>query len=668
MTYVRKILVANRGEIAARIFRSCRALGIGTVAVYSEADRGALHVRAADEAYLIGPAPAAASYLSIERILAAARQAGADAIHPGYGFLSERAAFAEAVAAAGLLFIGPSPDAIARMGDKVAARGLAQEANVPVVPGYDGADQSAARLASEAARVGFPLLVKASAGGGGRGMRVVQAPAELPAALESARREAGAAFGDERVFLERLIAGPRHVEIQVFADRQGGVIHLGERECSIQRRHQKIVEEAPSPALAPALRAEMGAAAVRVARAVDYLGAGTVEFILGEDGSFYFLEMNTRLQVEHPVTEALTGLDLVAMQIAVATGESLPLRQEDVQARGHAIEVRLYAEDPQRYLPSAGQILALDFPPADAPSLRIDAGYAAGDTVGTHYDPLLAKIVVHGADRATAILRLREALAATSLTGVTTNLPLLRAIAASAGFAAADTTTDFLERHALDLEPEPPIEALAAAAAFDLGRGGLLGGALPASPWQAGPWRLGRADLPLRYQSGGRELVVLASHEGGAHWRFACGEQALTAALDPPDDGGITLEFDGQTRSVAVRALPGALLVPWQGQFYRLARARAPEARAHMGLGAEASDHDLRAPMPGTVRRLLVAEGQEVALNQALLVLEAMKMEHTIASPYDGRVTRLLVAEGELVSAGAPLIEIAEVATPDATE
>jgi 3-methylcrotonyl-CoA carboxylase alpha subunit len=656
VSYFSKILVANRGEIACRVFRACRALGIRTVAVFSEADRGALHLREADEAYLLGPAPAAESYLHVERVVAAALRSGAEAVHPGYGFLSERAAFAEAVVQAGLVFIGPSPEAIARMGDKVAARAIAQQAEVPVVPGYDGPEQSAERLLAEAARIGFPLLIKASAGGGGRGMRVVRERGELELALEGARREAQAAFGDGGVFLERRLERPRHVEIQVFADGSGATLYLGERECSIQRRHQKIVEEAPSPALNTALRAAMGEAAVRVARAVGYVGAGTVEFLLDEQGRFFFLEMNTRLQVEHPVSEALTGLDLVQLQIAVAAGESLPLRQADLRLDGHAIEVRLYAEHPQTYLPAAGPIKTLHFPA----TARVDAGYAQGDQVGTHYDPLLAKLIVHGRDRADAIRQLDAALAATHIAPLTTNLPLLRAIVASPAFAAGATTTDFLERETLELDPLPPVEALIAAAAFELSRAGMLGGPLPAEPWQAGPWRLGRAALPLRYRVGPREVTLLATQDQGERWRFVYEGREQQVALRTPHATTIMVDLGETSFPARVWREASALLVEWAGRVYRLDPAMPPTAEAHTGAGAEPGGHDLVAPMPGTVRRLLVAEGQAVVLNEPLLVLEAMKMEHTVASPYAGVVARLLVAEGQLVAGGTPLVELVE--------
>ncbi|HEY1016762.1 MAG TPA: acetyl-CoA carboxylase biotin carboxylase subunit, partial [Herpetosiphonaceae bacterium] len=470
MSYFSRILIANRGEIAVRVIRACRALGIESVAVYSDADARALHVREADRAVRIGPAAAAQSYLKIDAIIGAAKASGAEAIHPGYGFLSENAAFARACAEAVIVFIGPPAEAIELMGSKIAAKRLAEQAGVPTVPGYNGDEQSPERLRAEAGRIGFPLLIKASAGGGGKGMRAVRSDAEFEAALAGAQREAQAAFGDASVLLERLIARPRHIEFQIMADSRGSTIHLGERECSIQRRHQKVIEESPSIALSPELRATMGAASVRLAESVGYRNAGTMEFMLDEDGSFYFLEMNTRLQVEHPVTEEVTGVDLVQTQIAVAAGEPLPFGQADLRQRGHAIEVRLYAEDPATMLPATGTLS--QYQPPEGPGVRLDTGVAVGDAVTINYDPMLAKLIVHGGDRAQAVARLRYALDHFQIAGVTTNLPLLAAIAAEPDYAAGETYTDFLAIHPLaeqlaaPVPPPPPV--LAAALVFDL--------------------------------------------------------------------------------------------------------------------------------------------------------------------------------------------------------
>jgi len=491
----RKVLIANRGEIAVRVIRTCRVLGIPTVAVYSEADRTARHVREAEEAVAIGPAEARLSYLSIEALLAAARRTGADAVHPGYGFLSQNGDFADAVAAAGLVFVGPPGDVHRRMGDKKAARRLMAAAGVPVLPGYDGDDQADATLLAEARRIGFPLMLKPSRGGGGKGMRVIREENDLLGALAASRREARAAFGDDAMVLERFVERPRHVEVQVMAGGDGGIVHLGERECSVQRRHQKVVEETPSPALSPAQRAALCAAGVAAARAAGYVNAGTVEFLLSPDGFFSFLEMNTRLQVEHPVTEAVTGLDLVRLQLEVAAGLSLPLAQEDVAPRGHALECRLYAEDPQRDdLPSPGRVLHLAEP--EGPGIRVDSGLDEGSEVTVHYDPLLSKIVTWGRDRAEAIERMRDALRRTVVLGVVTNLARLRAVVEHPAFAAGDLHTGFIEEHLPELTPSPcpPLEAIAAAAAaLGLAHAGRARGqGVAPDPWTSlGPWRLG---------------------------------------------------------------------------------------------------------------------------------------------------------------------------------
>jgi 3-methylcrotonyl-CoA carboxylase alpha subunit len=491
----RKVLVANRGEIAVRVVRTCRVLGIPTVAVFSEADRAARHVREADEAVAIGPAEAALSYLSIDRVLAAAREAEADAIHPGYGFLSQNGDFADAARDAGLVFVGPPGDVHRRMGDKKAARRLMAAAGVPVLPGYDGDDQADATLLAEAGRIGWPVMLKPSRGGGGKGMRVVREKAAFASALAASRREAKGAFGDEAMVLERFVERPRHVEVQVVADGDGRLVHLGERECSVQRRHQKVVEETPSPALGTDERQALCAAGAAAARAAGYVNAGTVEFLLSPDGTFSFLEMNTRLQVEHPVTEAVTGLDLVRLQLEVAAGRPLPLAQEDVVARGHALECRLYAEDPWRDdLPSPGRILHLSEP--EGPGIRVDSGLDAGSEVTVHYDPLLSKIVTWGRAREESVERMRDALRRTVVLGVATNLARLRAIIEHPAFAAGELHTGFIDEHLSELTPRPcpPPEAVAAvAAALGRGRdGGRRTAKAVPDPWSSlGPWRLG---------------------------------------------------------------------------------------------------------------------------------------------------------------------------------
>ena len=493
MTF-RKVLVANRGEIAVRVARTCRAMGIPTVAVYSEADRGALHTRVADEAVAIGPAEAARSYLSFDALLAAARRTGADAVHPGYGFLSQNGDFADAVAAAGLAFIGPPGPVHRRMGDKQGARRLMAASGVPVVPGYDGDDQSAKTLAAEAARIGFPVLIKPSRGGGGKGMRIVRIAADFDDALQSARRESQGAFGAEAVVLEKFVEVSRHIEVQILADTQGTTLHLMERECSVQRRHQKVVEETPSPALTPLLREGICAAGVAAAKAAGYVNAGTVEFLMAPDGAFYFLEMNTRLQVEHPVTEAVLGLDLVRLQIEIAAGRPLPFAQADLVARGHALECRLYAEDPWRdHMPSPGRVLLLS--PPEGPGIRFDGGIAAGSEVTTHYDPLLAKVITWGRDRAESVDRMGDALSRTACLGVTTNLALLRAVVAHPAFRAGELHTGFLDAHLGELpRPDCPPPRVLAAALSAAARGKTTSGAArrDPDPWeQAGAWRLG---------------------------------------------------------------------------------------------------------------------------------------------------------------------------------
>ena len=486
----RKLLVANRGEIAVRVFRTCREMGIGTVAVYSEADRGARHVREADEAVPIGPAEAKRSYLSIDALLRAARETGAEAIHPGYGFLSQNGDFADAVAAAGLVFVGPPGEVHRLMGDKQAARRRMATAGVPVLPGYDGDDQRDERLLAEAERIGWPVLLKPARGGGGKGMRVVRARGELAPALAASRRESASAFGSDTLLVERYVERSRHVEVQVLADAHAAVVHLGERECSIQRRHQKVVEETPSPALDAERRRDLCEAGVAAARAVGYRNAGTVEFLRAPDGRFYFLEMNTRLQVEHPVTEAVTGLDIVRLQLEVAAGRPLGLRQADVAASGHAIECRVYAEDSSRDdLPSPGRVLELVLPAG--PGIRVDTGLSKGSEVTVHYDPLLAKVVSWGRDRAEAIARLQDALRQTVVLGVVTNLARLRRIAAHPAFAAGELHTGFIDEHQTELATPVAPEPLAVAAlALALRLGGKTRAA--PDPWQSvGPWRLG---------------------------------------------------------------------------------------------------------------------------------------------------------------------------------
>lgn len=664
-----KVLIANRGEIAVRIIRACQSLGIATTAVYSEADSNALHVRVADEAYAIGPAPASQSYLNVTNIIAAAHACGAQAIHPGYGFLSERVALAQACAEAGITFVGPSPQAIELMGSKVAAKRLADTVGVPIAPGYMGDDQRPERLRDEAHRLGFPLLIKASAGGGGKGMRVVRQLDDFDDALAAARREALAAFGDDAVLLERLIERPRHIEIQVLADHHGNCVHLFERECSIQRRHQKVIEESPSPVLTRTLREAMGAAAVRLAQAADYVNAGTVEFVYAADESYYFLEMNTRLQVEHPVTELVTGLDLVQLQLQIAAGARLPFTQQQLYQHGHAIEARIYAEDPHSYLPSIGRVAL--FRPPEAPGIRNDIGLESGDSVSIYYDPMLAKLIVSAEDRQAAIKLLREALHGYMVLGVTTNLPLLRAIAVHPDFMAGDTHTDFLDSNTL-IEPQSdqqlaPAEVLAALALADVT---YAPAAKVSDPWQVPGWRLMGGRI-RRYHSAGQEHTLLVETRA-AQQRVRAGERTwLLQSLSKPveETTALCIHILPETASGALDTNrpqelwlvqdQGGWLIGWQGNSFRVEAAGALDIDAlgsrHVGHGGHAS---LEAPMPGTVIKVMVEEGQQVELHQPLIVLEAMKMEHVVAAPYAGTVQHIACTPGQLVMKGTELVEL----------
>ena len=654
-----KILVANRGEIACRVIRSARAEGYRTVAVYSDADAGALHVQQADEALCIGPPPVRDSYLSIDAVLRAAATSGADAIHPGYGFLSENAAFARAVQAAGLLFIGPDPHAIEQMGNKAAAKRLMLAAGVPCVPGYQGAEQSDATLIARAQEIGLPIMVKAAAGGGGRGMRLVTDMAELPAALATARSEAANAFGSDELILERAVVEPRHVEVQVFADRHGNVIHLGERDCSIQRRHQKVFEEAPSPAVDAALRERMGAAAVAAARAVDYVGAGTVEFLLDREGRFYFLEMNTRLQVEHPVTECLTGQDLVAWQLAVARGEPLPLTQAQVPMQGHAIEVRLYAEDPQAdFLPQSGDV-ALWRPPA-GPGIRVDHGLASGQTISPFYDPMIAKIIAHGATRDEARRRLLGALRATRVLGLPTNLGFLTAAAEHAEFAAGAATTAFIGRHFGPLQlqaraADSRVVAVAAALCFDASayRG-------PQAGWRSN----GPARWPLDLAEGERRHAVHVTLHGPGrlHVEIDAGvaHDIQLGAAEGADTADRALSIDGlHTRVTAVFA-GGVLHLALDGAVARFDDVTHAPPRG----SEQAAESTVCAPMNGRVLAVLVQAGDSVAKGQRMAVLEAMKMEHQLVARRDGVVERVAVRAGEQVATRAVIATLVEAAAP----
>jgi 3-methylcrotonyl-CoA carboxylase alpha subunit len=658
-----KILIANRGEIACRVIRTARRLGIATIAIYSEADRHAMHTDLADEAWPIGPPPARESYLNIRAILDAARSSGAEAVHPGYGFLSENADFAEACGKAGLVFIGPPASAIRTMGSKAEAKALMQRHGVPLVPGYHGEDQEPARLAEEAERIGFPLLIKASAGGGGRGMRVVGNAAEFASALAGARREAEAAFGDDRVLIEKYLPRPRHIEVQIFADTCGNTIHLFERDCSIQRRHQKVLEEAPAPELDVEQRSAIGKAAVAAARAVGYVGAGTVEFIV-EAGAFWFIEMNTRLQVEHPVTEAVTGFDLVEWQLRVAAGEALPVCQQDVVPRGHAIEARLYAEDPERgFLPQTGTLHGLRFPPAEI--ARIDTGVRQGDVVTPYYDPMIAKIIAWGEDRASALDRLRGALADTAVTGVATNLGFLARVAAHPEFAAAAIDTGFIERHRAALIPgrRPAPDTVLAAAALSrlIAREAAASAAAarfgdPFSPWaRSDAWRLsGVGHQEIVFRDGAEERIITAS-AGAGNWLLRHGDRAFVAGGERRPDGTLALILDGVRRRVTVLDHGPETAVFVDGEGWRLVEIDplAPSA------GDDPTAGRLTAPMPGRVTQLMVDVGTTVRRGEPLMIIEAMKMEHTVAAPADGVVDAVRFAVGDLVEEGAELIALA---------
>ncbi|MGG7565593.1 acetyl-CoA carboxylase biotin carboxylase subunit [Rhodovulum sp. DZ06] len=640
-----RLLIANRGEIAVRVIRTARAMGLSTVAVHSEADRDALHVRLADAAVCIGgPAPAD-SYLRIDRIIDAARATGAGAIHPGYGFLAENPGLPEACAEAGIVFVGPSARAIASMGDKAGAKALMRDAGVPVVPGHDGEDQSSEALTREAAAVGFPLMIKAVAGGGGRGMRLVESAEGFADALASAASEAKAAFGDGRVLLERAVMTPRHVEIQVMADRHGNVVHLGERDCSVQRRHQKLIEEAPSPAVDAALRARMGEASVAAARAIGYEGAGTFEYLLDADGAFYFMEMNTRLQVEHPVTEAVTGLDLVELQLRVAMGEALPIRQEDVRITGHAIEARLCAEDAEAgFMPQSGR-LALWRP---AGGLRADHGLSDGAEIPPFYDSMIAKLIAHGPDRDAARRRLIAGMEGTAALGVRTNRAYLAAALGHPVFAAGQATTGFIGTHGADLSAPEGAEARAAMRAAALLR--------------AGP----RARLshgyaaPLRLVRDGREYGPrVASGPRGAMRVEMEGEAPLSLRVLGKDGPRVTYEEDGLRRAALLLAEDGAVEIQEDALSGGLSFDYRDLSFAPL-LSAEAagSDGKLRAALNGAVVRVAAAEGETVEAGAVLVVLEAMKMEHAHTAPVAGKVAAVHVAEGAQAAAGAVLVEI----------
>jgi 3-methylcrotonyl-CoA carboxylase alpha subunit len=640
----KSVLIANRGEIACRVARTAKRLGLRTVAVYSDADAKALHVRVCDEAHAIGPAPAAQSYLVIDKLIGAAKASRAECIHPGYGFLSENAAFAQACADAGIVFVGPPPSAMRAMGLKDRAKALMEKAGVPVVPGYHGDMQEAKFLARKAYEIGYPVLIKATAGGGGKGMRRVDRHADFDEALSGAMREAKAAFGDERVLIEKYVAAPRHIEMQIFADGHGNAIHLNERDCSLQRRHQKVIEEAPAPGMSGAMRATMGQAAVAAAKAAGYVGAGTVEFIAdGANGlkpdRFWFMEMNTRLQVEHPVTEAITGLDLVEWQFRIAAGEKLPLAQDKVPLKGHAVEARLYAEDPERgFLPSTGKLIALQFPKAEG--LRVDTGVETGDEVTPFYDPMIAKVIASAPTRLEALDRLANALDKTVVIGPRSNAGFLAALCRAKDFRAGSFDTGFIDRNLAGLKAEPQglDRAAAAAGAQELLAqerarvGALRDLAEPASPW----------DLTDGFQMSGERRLALPI--------VAEGEKVVAQVIGAE----VTVDGTGPANDAVAIAADGAVYVLRHGRQTKVALRDLGLDEAGDGSGSGL----VRAPMHGKVLSILVENGEAVTRGQRLAIIEAMKMEHTLVAPMDGVVAEIAVATDAQVGEGAKVMVI----------
>ena len=658
-----KILIANRGEIACRVINTARRMGIKTVAVYSDADRGARHVAMADEAVHIGASPARESYLVVDKIIDAARRTGAEAIHPGYGFLSENAGFAEACAKAGVVFIGPPPAAIRAMGSKSEAKKIIEKARVPLVPGYHGDDQSPALLAKEANRIGYPVLIKASAGGGGKGMRVVDAAVKFEDALAGAKREAKSAFADDHVLIEKYLMRPRHIEIQVFADGHGNCLYLFERDCSIQRRHQKVIEEAPAPGMEPKRRKAMGEAAVAAAKAIGYQGAGTVEFIADQDGTFFFMEMNTRLQVEHPVTEMITGQDLVEWQLVVAAGGRMPLTQDQLRIDGHAVEVRRYAEDPARnFLPSTGTLAHLRLP-AEGEHVRVDTGVRQGDTVTPFYDPMIAKVIVYDRDRASALRRMAALMGETEVVGVTTNAALLRALCSHPAFVGGEIDTGFIERHRDELFAKAAPADDRAFAVATLARVAEWATS-SVDPWdQKNGFRL--LDIghdEVRWKDGEREVVVIVRRRRDGLLDLGLPGGTQEALVKRLADDRLAIRLGGDTFTAAVvrhRTNDGvdyALFADGASRRLRLVDPLDVTQYEAVASG-EAS---VRSPLPGKIIDLKVKAGDTVTKGQPLLVLEAMKMEHTLLAPTDGKIKSVRYAMGEQVAEGADLVEFEE--------
>ena len=667
-----KVLIANRGEIACRVIKTARRMGIRTVAVYSDADANARHVRLAEEAVLLGPAAARESYLVAEKIVEACRRTGAQAVHPGYGFLSENADFAEALAANGIAFIGPPASAIRAMGSKSEAKKLMGNAGVPLTPGYHGDDQTPALLHREADAIGYPVLIKAAAGGGGKGMRLVERTEDFPDALASCKREAASSFGNEHVLVEKYVTKPRHIEIQVFADTRGNCVYLFERDCSVQRRHQKVLEEAPAPGMTPERRRQMGEAAVAAARAVGYVGAGTVEFIANQDGSFYFMEMNTRLQVEHPVTEMITGQDLVEWQLRVAAGQPLPLAQEQLQVRGHALEARIYAEDAGKgFLPSTGKLIRLRAP-AESLNVRVDSGVEEGDEITPFYDPMIAKLIVWDEHRDAALARMRKALADYQVAGVTTNIDFLSRLVACPAFAGADLDTGLIERQKTFLFPATqavPYDALLVATVGELlweqHKAGLAAKSSgdPWSPWHARDgWRMNLSAARIIGFRDGESLVEAQVRYQRDQWQITINGRTALARGRKLEGDRIAVEFDDRRLIASVVVPQGDFLrgtvddkrsVFLQGSTYSLLR----DDPLHLVEAGGAHGGGLTAPMPGKVVALLAQPGQKVEKGAPLLILEAMKMEHTITAPAAGTIKTFCYAAGEQVGDGAALVE-----------
>ncbi|NAW35710.1 acetyl/propionyl/methylcrotonyl-CoA carboxylase subunit alpha [Halomonas alimentaria] len=670
------LLVANRGEIACRVMRTARAMGLRTVAVYSDADANARHVREADEAVRLGPAAARDSYLKVEAVIEAAKRTGAGAIHPGYGFLSENGPFVDALEKAGITFVGPPASAIAAMGDKSAAKARMHDAGVPLVPGYHGDDQDDALLKAEADKIGYPVLLKASAGGGGKGMRVVESAAGFQAALDGCRRESQAAFGDQRMLIEKYLTQPRHVEVQVFCDSHGNGVYLFERDCSVQRRHQKVLEEAPAPGMSAELRREMGEAAVRAAREIGYVGAGTVEFLLDVDGSFFFMEMNTRLQVEHPVTEMITGQDLVEWQLRVAMGERLPLAQDELTITGHSFEARLYAEDPEQdFLPATGTLtrFALDLEGAglNADKVRLDSGVESGDAVSMHYDPMLAKLIVHGGDRDQALATLNRALAALDVQGVVTNRAFLQRLATHPAFKGCELDTRFIEKHEESLFAPREITTEAYAAAALIGLKQLSRECESDSPWDRhdgfrlnAPHTIRLAlcatghDLTRAQAPDAEDVVIVEGRRetDADPWQLVIGDETLTARIQHLEGDAVAVTLNGHRRRLQARLADNGVVVMADAAGETRLFWRRIDAIDH---GQHEAESTLTAPMHGTVVALLVEPGQKVEKGMPLMVMEAMKMEHTMAAPADGHVESFHFAAGDTVGQGDVLLEFA---------